>query len=144
MKKKYLLYKDKLEKEKYLKFIKKTLCVILLILFLDFIFSNNVYLLYKMNQDNYKLCEGRIEKIIRGGNSDYLLSLSYNLDGNMYEGTTIAYNLGDHEGDIITIIVKDKKIGRNQLVIGWVALGGLILFIGFLIVYYIVLMRLVD
>lgn len=142
MEKEHFLYKEKLEKEKYLKIIKKMLYVIAIILFLDFTFSNSIYLSYIINRDNFKLCEGRIEKIIRGGHSDYLLSVSYSLDGNMYEGTTFSYNLGDHEGDTITIIVKDKKIGRNQLVIGWVALGGLILFIGFLIVYYIASLQL--
>lgn len=134
-----LLYKEKLNKEKKIKYYRKIIAIVIVVLFLEFIYSNNIYLCYIFNQDSYNLCNGKIKEIdySEGRYSfPYHSVVSYNLDEVMYEKKCV-YNIGDHEGDTITIIIKGDKIGRCQFVLGCVFLCGISLIVLVLLEYYI-------
>lgn len=85
-----LLYKEKLNKEEKIKYYRKIIAIVIVVLFLDFIHSNNIYLCYIFNQDSYNLCNGKIKEIDHSGGRKaysypYHSVVSYNLDGVMYE-----------------------------------------------------------
>lgn len=133
-----LLYKEKLNKEKKIKYYRKIIAIVITVLFLDFIRSNNIYLCYIFNQDSYNLCNGKIKEIDHSGGGKaraYQSVVSYNLEGVMYEKKCV-YNIGDREGDMITIIIKDNKIGRCQFVLSDVSLYGILLIVAVLLGYY--------
>lgn len=125
-----------IEKEKYLKFIKKGLLDFIIFFIIAFIGDNLVYCDYIFHQEDYKLCEGKIEKINLRGRSGKELFITYNLEGTIYEGTTMDHNLGDSVGDEIIVIVKGDLIGRNQIVIGRIVLRVIIGFILFLVICF--------
>lgn len=137
MNKDLLLYKEKIEKEKYLNDIKKIMVGVFAIFAVNFILNNHMFLNYKINQDDYKLYEAKIEEILRGRPGSFSVSISYNFGENIYYELKLPYNLGDHEGDIITVIEKDGKIGRHQIVVDWLTMYAIAFFGGLIIIYFI-------
>lgn len=140
------LYEEMLEQRRTLESgiedMKKTFIRFTVLLFVAFILDNYNYLDYMLHQDNYRICEGKIEKIRHKGRASKKLTITYNLDGIIYEGTTTDYNLGDRVGDEITIIIKDNKIGRKQFVMGMATFMALFACVMFLFGYcYLIIYR---
>lgn len=133
-----------LEKRKEAREYKKFLIMFIILLFIESVLHNYMYLDYLFHQNNYELSEGKIIDVSFQGKFSTQVLIQYSIDGNIYEGTTFSYNLGDHEGDEITIIIKDGKIGRKQFVIGLMTLMIILGLITPLMMYYAALKQLKE
>lgn len=142
--KELLSYKNMIEKRKITGEYKKLLIICIILLFIELVSDNYMYLNYLFHKNNYELSEGKIIDVSFHGKLSTQVLIQYSIDGNIYEGTTFSYNLGDHEGDEITIIIKGGKIGRTQFAIGLITLMIILGLIATLITYYAALKQLKE
>lgn len=119
-----------------LKFYKNVLIVFIILLFMNCMLDNNMYLNYLFNPSDYNLSKGKIIDISSNGKGATQLLVLYNLNGNIYEGTMISHVYSDHVGDEIAIIIKGEELGRNQFEIDGVSFAILMVIIGDLVMCY--------
>ena len=108
-KKQVLPNKDLVEAKENLRFFKKMLVGCIVVLFLNCLDDNRMYLDYLSNPDDYRLSEGKIIDVSPAGKGLKRLLISYSLDGTIYDGTMLSPNW-DREGDEIAIIVNVLNI----------------------------------